>query len=129
MNLKDLEWNAGLLASNNSLSPELTEAAKQLRDIVAAIRSSCELDPAMDAAKLPDIIWKVAQPTIVTHVSGGVLTNITADRPVTVISIDYDTDEDGDDATRDPDGDPCVVGQSAADVDSAYVAKVVELVS
>ncbi len=126
MNLKDLEWNAGLLAGNNVLSPELIEAAKQMRDIVATLRTVYELDPRTNIKDLPEIIRNAAEPTVVVHVSGGVMTNVTADRPARVLTIDYDTDG-SDDSVKDPEGDDCVIGDGTADVDPAYVEKIAKL--
>lgn len=126
MNLKDLEWHANHLADNNLLSHELVEAAKHMRDIMAALRTSLELSAKTEAKDLPTIIGAAIEPTIVAHVSGGVLTNVTADRPVRVLTVDYDTDGNAE-AIKDPDGDDCIIGGEPADVDAAYVAKIEDL--
>lgn len=63
-------------------------------------------------------------PTVVTQVTGGVLTGFTANVPVQHIGVDYDVNGcDESDLSTDPDGEKCTAGTSLAAVDASMVAR------
>lgn len=85
-------------------------ARRALQDVQSAIEA------------LPTI-----KPQVVANITGGLLQGATSDHPVDVYTLDFDYDgENPEGAIADPDGDEAWFGQTSAEVDPAWVQKILD---